>query len=241
MTATCTLTGVDETTDAASLARIGRGAEWLEWGVLLSHKQAGQGGRYPSFAWIERFASDSAALGLNTALHVCGRAVRELLAGDSGLTALCARFGRIQLNFNQTTAPVDPSALAQFIGGWHTPVITQHNDANQSVWRGIDAANHHVLFDASGGRGIAAGSWPDPLPGKVCGYAGGLGPDNVGSTLAALLETRAPEPFWIDMEGKLRDPQDRFIANAAAAVVTEVRFRLEQHAPRPNKSLPNAP
>ena len=61
------------------------------------------------------------------------------------------------------------------------------------------------LFDESGGRG-KRGDWPDPwpvLPGMRCGYAGGLGPDNVDEALE-FVERHPDARIWLDMESGVR-------------------------------------
>src|SRR5207302_929741 len=66
------------------------------------------------------------------------------------------------------------------------------------------------LFDTSGGAGLTPDdleeSWPMAWPGKYCGYAGGLGPDNVADELEKIFGTNAEQAstFWIDMETKVR-------------------------------------
>jgi len=67
-----------------------------------------------------------------------------------------------------------------------------------------------VLFDSSGGRGLAPVSWPAPLPGTTCGYAGGLGPDTLTEQLPLIHTAANGRGYWIDMEGRLRTPEDRF-------------------------------
>jgi phosphoribosylanthranilate isomerase len=97
--------------------------------------------------------------------------------------------------------------------------ITQHNKSNADVYKQIVALNHEVLFDASGGRGIL-GDWHSPIPGKICGYAGGLGPDNVLQELEKI-SAICNKPFWIDMEGKLRT-DDKFDLTKCVAVLDQI-------------------
>jgi phosphoribosylanthranilate isomerase len=77
------------------------------------------------------------------------------------------------------------------------------------------------LFDVSFGTGAAAREWPplaDSQP--FCGYAGGLGPDNVHARLA-----RAPVApgvrYWIDMESGVRT-EGQFDTAKCAAVCEAV-------------------
>ncbi|MDK9702533.1 MAG: hypothetical protein OEL20_05290 [Sulfuritalea sp.] len=205
----CTLTGVDDATDLTRLAGLSRDYPIVEWGFLYSPKRQGQPGRYPSVATLQRAFRELPA-DVRVALHVCGEGVPDLLAGESVVRELvsrvAARGGRVQLNFNQHRKPVDLIDLRRFLDAMPaTTVITQHNSANQDVWRELhDRENHAVLFDASGGNGVLPAQWPHPLPEVACGYAGGLGPDTLYEHLARIDRAAEARPFWIDMEGRLR-------------------------------------
>lgn len=72
------------------------------------------------------------------------------------------------------------------------------------------AKNILALFDASGGRGLERQEWPAHLGDWDCGYAGGLGPDNLRRELPRIAAAAGPSPYWIDMESKLREGDDRF-------------------------------
>lgn len=113
-----------------------------------------------------------------------------------------------------------------FIRTWRTPVITQHNPANLTVSQGLSAPGHQVLFDASGGRGISPEGYRQALPGKACGYAGGIGPENVRETLITVATLGGPEGFWIDMEGKLRGEDDEFLLDRCEAVLEAVAAEI---------------
>lgn len=206
----CTLTGVDETTSLESIALISQESTLVEWGFLYSPKRQGQPGRYPSIAMLAS-AFQSLPAYVRVAMHVCGDGVHNLLAGQSNerqlFNLVVARGGRVQLNFSQLRKPVNLDDLVKFLALYPDIVfITQNNNANQDVWkfvaeRGI--SNHAVLFDASGGQGIPCGEWPHPVP-ISCGYAGGLGPDNIQEELAVIAVVAGERATWIDMEGKLR-------------------------------------
>jgi phosphoribosylanthranilate isomerase len=73
----------------------------------------------------------------------------------------------------------------------------------------VDAPNHSLLVDGSGGRGLSPERWVKPTTSKRVGFAGGLGPDNISAEYARIKEV-AEGDFWIDMEGKLRDENDWF-------------------------------
>lgn len=210
-----TLTGVDERTNLVALEALSERYPLVEWGILYSPKRQGQGGRYPSVALIERILATHAPAS-RLALHICGSGVQNLLDAapcEIGLVrAVEARGGRVQLNFNQTADGLNLDAMAALLDRFQTvPFITQHNHGNSAVWTRLSAhTNHRVLFDASGGRGVEPESWPVPIPNVLCGYAGGLGPDNLHEALPAISAAAQSLPFWIDMEGKLRTEEDVF-------------------------------
>lgn len=207
----CTLTGVDERTDLQKVADLSTRFPIAEWGFLYSPKRQGQPGRYPSTATLRR-AFRELPSHVRVAMHVCGQGVHDLLADEPVVTELMslvkARGGRIQLNFNQQREPIDLDALRTLLAKHPTlTVITQQNSANETVWKDLGrATNHVVLFDSSGGRGILADAWPDLIDGVRCGYAGGLGPDNLITQLRNIAVATRGHSTWVDMEGSLRVP-----------------------------------
>lgn len=200
----CTLTGVDESTSFDWIIDTAQLHPRAEFGILLSATADGSDHRYPSRAFIEKFAGAMQGSMVNTALHICGRAVRMFVEGDYDIRGLAARFGRIQLNFNAQRVPFSHKDLDAAIASFSRPVITQHNEANACVAANITAPNHHVLFDASGGRGIHAKEWPQRLHGKLYGYAGGFGPETLVFDIKGARDASGNAPFWIDMESHLR-------------------------------------
>lgn len=210
-----TLTGVDERTNLGALAALSERYPLVEWGFLYSPKRQGQGGRYPSVDTLIH-AFKTLPESVRVALHVCGAGVPNLLTGEAVVTglveAVASRGGRVQLNFNQARDNLDLNALSALLDRFPTvKFITQQNEANETVWKSLCGhANYIALFDASGGNGVERSTWPAPLHGIHCGYAGGLGPDNLATALLTIRAAAGGHPFWIDMEGKLRTPDDAF-------------------------------
>lgn len=210
-----TLTGADDSTSLDDLWSLAAQYRFglVEWGVLYSVSNQGQG-RYPSFGWIGRLAArleEPGARPPSFALHVCGgKAVADFLAGTGHVCEVAKHFGRVQLNFRHDSYPLDQIERT-IRRNLNKGVITQHNDANADLWELLAGHhNHAVLFDASGGRGIAPDQWPAPLDGVACGYAGGLGLDNLAAELPRIHDAAAGKPYWIDMESKLRNAADHF-------------------------------
>jgi phosphoribosylanthranilate isomerase len=64
--------------------------------------------------------------------------------------------------------------------------------------------NTACLFDCSGGKGISPVNWPNIKENIFCGYAGGLGPDNIEAEIKKIILLTNNNDFWIDMESKVR-------------------------------------
>lgn len=227
----CTLTGVDEQTDLHRLVGMSRRFDFVEWGLLYSPSRQG-GGRYPTLEFLTSTVKTLPA-DVRVALHICGRGVDQALEGEEVATALISgvnrRHGRVQLNFNQTVRQYEIDDFRRLFARHSNLVfITQHNHGNSEVVSQLrDQDNYAVLFDASGGRGLRPEAWPASIPGVKCGYAGGLGPDNIALQLRAIGSAAGEAPFWIDMEGKIRTPDDEFSLDACERVLHQVAEMLE--------------
>jgi phosphoribosylanthranilate isomerase len=134
------------------------------------------------------------------------------------------RGGRVQLNFNANSKKVTTAQLAALFEKYPTvSFITQFNQANAMVYLDLlESKNHTVLFDASGGRGVSPAGWMYPLANTRCGYAGGLGPDNLVDQLRLIDTVAGNSLYWVDMEGKLRDLEDHFSLYHAYTSLTAV-------------------
>jgi hypothetical protein len=231
----CTLTGVDDFTPLEWLAKLSREYPFAEWGVLLSPGRAGHG-RHPSLTWIGKLAAALQRHGSHAgvprfALHLCGSAVTEFLANGAVL-ALASAFPRLQLNFRVGNIRLSDlrAALDRHPG---QQIVTQHNVGNLPVATILGPSpNHALLHDGSGGHGVRPKRWLPPVEGFACGYAGGLGPDNLDEQLPSIHAAAGGAPYWIDMESSLRDARDRFDLDRARAVLETVHaFRAAQDAP----------
>ena len=106
--------------------------------------------------------------------------------------------------------------------------------AIHSCTTGSGAQRTKYLFDASGGRGLEPLEWPKHLQDWTCGYAGGLGPGNLRRELPRIAAAAGPFPYWIDMESKLRDDEDRFWIGLARLAM--MRCWLRERAHRSDKT-----
>lgn len=216
-----TLTGADDTTDPYALASLSERFPFVEWAILSSAQRAGSG-RYPTDAWVQRLVA--ACPNINRSLHLCGADVDAFIAREAHIMRKLAWFDRVQLNFNHKRMPKDLDAIARIGSDIPQRIIIQYNSANTEACHALVQSMDRVevLFDASGGRGVSPDSWPMALDGVFCGYAGGLGPDNIVVELESIRQAARQKAFWVDMEGKLRNEEDQFSLAACEAVLSAI-------------------
>ena len=223
----CTLTGVDQNTSPARLGQLAHKFPKAEFGILFSPERSGLQKRFPTFSGVQSMLD---AGQLQWAIHLCGRAVPEFIRAavsrsveerncESFRLATHPAVSRIQLNFAFRRAAFSLSELEAAIRSVSIPVITQEHRANAAVSLSIEVPNHQVLFDASGGRGIETTEWLPPIDGKTCGFAGGLGPATLERSLREIKNVCAGQPFWIDMETRIRDQNDWLDLDACERVL----------------------
>ncbi|HYE19233.1 MAG TPA: hypothetical protein VEA69_12355 [Tepidisphaeraceae bacterium] len=223
-----TMTGADDGTDHNQLAALSAEFPFVEWGILLSYSQEG-GLRFPGARWqAELCQTVDAHPGMNISLHVCGRWVREILAGDppralfEDRARIVAAARRIQLNTHAERHSAftfgASGALSKAAPG--KQIIFQIdgvNDDNLEAARTFGELDAVGLFDLSHGAGVLPNEWPAARPmvevgfnpsvsvkSVLHGYAGGLGPDNLADQLPHIAAAAGDAPFWIDMETRVR-------------------------------------
>ena len=158
----------------------------------------------------------------NFCCHICGRWTRELLNGNGEvfdeLPTIPVLFNRIQLNFHDEHVTFDEVAFVELIndkcptidfifqidenrGHSIFDVLLKNKDRKFGVY---------PLFDVSGGRGMSPDEWPSYIKdANYCGYAGGIGPDNIKEEIEKIKSLIEPtEQIWIDMETKVRSNND---------------------------------
>lgn len=218
-----TFTGADEHTDLGRMRELTTRFP-IEWGVLMSPKRQGKEPRYPGWKTIDLIRG----LAVNRSAHFCGGYSRNALTGKQmpEMREKTEGFNRVQINYVPSPAQfptlsagvgrVLGHAEAAYFGAYiQKPVIVQHRTLKFPDEYGVS-----FLFDRSGGKGEKPSSWPiHPGAGKLVGYAGGLSPENV---LEELAKMDRGHPFWIDMEGRVRDDNDRFDLGKVEAVCRAV-------------------
>ena len=206
-----TFTGVDRRTTKGQIEAL-LADDRVEIGVLMTGTPEGRN-RYMEPEEILRALEWCRG---RSALHVCGGRARDaLLHGD--LDAMVVLAGRVQVN------GALPASMVEAICRVYPrhEIITQHTDRNRHLLD-IGARNHSVLVDGSGGRGISPAGWNRPVTGKSVGFAGGLGLLNIASEIEKIRAVAA-DPFWIDMEGKVRNADDWFDVWACHDVLEATR------------------
>lgn len=183
----------------------------VEIAVLQSNSRVGED-RYPAREYAATILRTAKAGRQDAAVHLCGALARGLVDDDWGVVHGrddLLRFlqnwfvDRVQINIRAADALGERAS--EIAGQLGKPVILQ--------WREIGAwppARHgvHYLLDRSGGRGEEMTGHPAPARGCFVGYAGGLGPANVGELVAALADEDGGNPdtnYWIDMESGIRE------------------------------------
>ena len=205
-----TITGADDRTDPAALARLSERYPFVEWGILISDAKAGKP-RFPSAEWRQRLAEIAAATpgGLRLAAHLVGSLARKAMldGSDEFFTGPyhAGLFRRIQLNGFSSLAKAARCPVIKRHPTHFFILQVQSEEAYALAARhgASRAANVGVLFDKSGGRGEMPARWPEPKFDLYTGFAGGIGPDRVDIVCEAI-KAYPFGPFWIDMEGNVR-------------------------------------
>lgn len=209
-----TLTGADESVDPADLVKISEAYPFVEWGILFSKSTHGNGRpRYPGTPWLERLAAVAPRLSLSA--HLCGGWVRDAAAGRLSfawdLPSLFQHFARVQLNFHNLPMGFEQPLFRALLEHPKKDYIFQINGLNDRFYHYVHgtAVRAFPLIDRSGGAGVLPDRWPPPPEGDsresdYCGYAGGLGPENLVQQLPFIEEAAGDLRVWIDMETRLR-------------------------------------
>jgi len=228
-----TITGADDSTDIGQLVDWSGRFPFVEWGILISKSQEGSE-RFPSRRWIDEFSDAARQHGMAVSAHLCGRWVRQLLAGELDwreVPMVVQLAQRIQINTHADLHQWRPGpSRRNMLELGAKVVIFQEDGLNAAAqWAAalteLTASTGALLYDTSGGAGVLPGSWPEQSLTLPCGYAGGLGPDNVVEQIGKI-EAVTTRPYWIDMERRVRVPDDTRLDEVAVFTVLEQVDRL---------------
>jgi len=209
--------GADDSVEPSRLHEISKSHPHAEWGVLFREELQGTP-RYASWEWLQKLAVEAQGSQLmRTAAHLCGGHVGELLQGNPDFVSkLHGEYGFRRVQINPTAVNgVESSDLGPGVEGLRAVLaavpsvefIVQVNEETSALWQPLvkdPPSNMALLFDESKGLGALPTHWPQPQPNIPCGYAGGLGFDNVERQLRLIADAASGTPVWIDSETSLR-------------------------------------
>ncbi len=208
-----TFSGVDETADVERLKEIRSHYFTVEWGLRLAVESHSRTVGFPSVDWIGKLAPE-----LNLSAQLWGKSAVDFLRGDH--TELMARYGqvwslfrRIQINSGDGIDRVDLPALTRLLEknpGKHLILRIRGRQlevADALLAHGISCS---TLFDESEAQEPAQKRWPKGLKRFAgCGYAGGLGPDNIYKQLSPILNAaQSAERWWVEIDSSLRTKEN---------------------------------
>ena len=227
-----TVTGADQWTDIPSMVELSREFPFIEWGILFSAKHQGVSPRYPAEKWLQELRHTVQKTPLRLSAHLCGRWVRDIVI-DGRLTFkeqrrdLWPLFQRMQLNFHAEPHKRHAEFGKRLEEASEKEIIFQLDGPNNTLWphaQGIIGSRAVPLFDRSGGAGELPDRWPKAFELVYCGYAGGLGPDNLTSQLGLIEAASGKERIWIDMETRVRTDEKFDLAKVRRAVEQTVAW-----------------
>lgn len=207
-----TITGADENSDISKMLDLSIRFPFVEWGILMSESKQGTD-RYPLMygKWIVEFRKYVLQKYLNASFHLCGKICRDFVNNKFDIynfLPMDPDMSRCQLNFNSVNSEFDEKVFIKAIDRFPlTNFIIPYNYSNRDLWKILlktKKLNYQVLFDSSGGRGKEVIDFPEPLTGLFCGWAGGLGPENIEKTLNKFYERINRGVYWLDMESNVR-------------------------------------
>lgn len=222
-----TITGADDSTDIQWMLAMQEQYPFVEWGILVSQSQIGNF-RFPSLDWLARLIPHQDKL--QTSMHVCGKWVRQICDGNwsdmlIAIGVAAERAKRVQLNFHAHAHKLNErffkaAQIASQNSSWQ--LIFQIDGVNDGLLAQarMDRLDAVPLYDLSGGAGVLPGQWPKQSEGVYTGYAGGLGPRNVIEQVEKIKGV-ANGRIWIDMETRVRTPDDSRLDEALVESVLE--------------------
>ena len=196
-----TMTGADDSINSNELLAISKDFPFVEWGILLGKNPRI---RFPSLNWITKLFQLNDNYNLNLSGHYCGNICKDIINNkDIQHGLFFNEFQRIQLNFSPYDVSLD---LIQELKSENQFIFQiGKKDKSELIQEALkQKTNFGVLFDQSGGIGKSPETWPEPILNVFCGYAGGLGPDNLKEELDKISQVSGNKEIWIDAETKIR-------------------------------------
>ena len=200
----------------------------------------------PRNVWFEDLLKEVVQLPrMNLAIHINSEWANDICVNGNIPYPLSAWFKvenkrekpvvqRVQLNMPKQTADnIDIYHIARIIDSyWDKEFIFQYNDKTREAIQKLHEAGlkFSLLFDASGGNGIAPKSWGKPIyETHPMGYSGGMSAENVVGNLRKIERVVGDKEIWIDAEGKLKsndlfEEKAKFDVDLARAYITRANM-----------------
>jgi len=221
------IAGIDDRVNVSDLISLSREYE-VEWGILYDAKHSPDRKRFPSIEWINNFLFKTHGQGMNTSIHLCGKAVLDFADNEPNIMYLVQHFDRVQLNFNAKLSEKrnNLDKIVEAANSSDKQIIIQYNKQNKDYLNRFDLSKIHVLLDASGGYGRTPSSWENiGRFGAFVGYAGGIHPFNARNVLYAVSQVSTSD-FWLDLESGARDDDNRFSLDKAESILKTLSHPL---------------
>lgn len=225
------LTGWDNTIEPAETVGFMAQRPGAIMGIHFSEERRG-GKRHPNRSWVQEFVRLARRQPVDVVRHMrvdahmgnrwsldIAQGKMDVLEQEVDPTV----FRRIQLNHLGRAQPEQLLEGAEKRKDF--TFVVSRSRASAAFCAGMDAllqtykgpAKIAYLYDDSWGKGVVPEEWPKVLPHAACGYAGGLGPENLSEQIEKLLALNPDANFWVDMESKLRNEHDIFQIEKAIA------------------------
>lgn len=237
-----TFTGADDKTDIEDLFSMSEKYPFVEWGILMSKNNTEYvGRRFPSRKWIDKLIQtrEDKKQKINLSMHICGRMVDDIVENGGKkfiehYEDILFSFQRLQINTHAARYNLNAPAFKEFGNiiskSFGNEIIIQCDGTeNQTLLFELNPEFSSGLFDLSHGNGIAPEVWPKPIANYRCGYAGGLGPDNIVEELKKIENQVCAGEIWIDMESKVRGSSNELKDYFDVKKCEEVIFKIQNH------------
>ena len=213
-----TFTGIDALSTREAVSSIQNQYPRVEFGILIGN-HSGEAGynRFPNLEIVESWRHFALEPSTAMAIHLCGQFSQNIMNDEKidEVLHLCRGFGRVQINASK----YNYKKIAAFADLADCPKIVLQQRAE--FWNNHPLFHPKIeyLFDLSEGSGLVSfKDWPKPHAlNDRYGYAGGLGPSNMGQALK-FADSFPKHKFWFDMESKIRTQSDYLDFEKVAAV-----------------------
>lgn len=142
-----TFTGIDIHTDLNKVINISKNNSNIEFGILFTISP-NERNRYMNLNDIQHTIKYLSSNNVKVALHVCGNGAKRAILNCE--LDFLTNLNRMQINGQQKIKDIEKICeLYPYL-----EIITKHNIHNEHLLS-VEAHNHSILIDSSGGNGIS--------------------------------------------------------------------------------------